>query len=216
MEKNMNYSESDLIQLSALQHYLFCPRQCALIHVEQIWEESGLTAEGRILHERVDAGGVEKRGNMKRVFGLPIRSLRLGLSGKADVVEFHRQVDGTWRPYPVEHKRGRRKKEDWDRVQLCAQALCLEEMLGVSVPEGALFYGKEQRREVVAISEALRRETEEVAGAVHRMLAEGRTPAPEYAKKCDSCSLVGICLPRGVGGRGGKVARYLAKAVEEP
>ena len=216
MEENMTYAESDLFPLSAVSHYSFCPRRCALIHVEQIWEESGLTAEGRILHERVDAGGVEKRKDVKRVFGLPIRSLRLGLAGKADVVEFHRQADGRWQPYPVEHKRGRRKKENWDRVQLCAQALCLEEMLDVSVPEGALFYGKEQRREVVVIGEDLRRETEEVAAAVHRMLEEGRTPAPEYAKKCESCSLVQTCLPRGVGGRGNRVARYLAKVLEEP
>ncbi len=212
----MTYAEADLVPLSALQHYQFCPRQCALIHVEQIWVESKLTAEGRILHDRVDAGGVEKRRDVKRVFGLPIRCLRLGLVGKADVVEFHRQADGPWIPYPVEHKRGRRKQEDWDRVQLCAQAVCLEEMLGVSVPEGALFYGKEQRREAVTIGEALRRETEEVAAAVHRMLAEGRTPPPEYAPKCDSCSLVEVCLPRGVGGSKSRVARYLAKVLEEP
>ena len=212
----MTFAESDLFPLSALQHFMFCSRQCALIHVEQIWVESGLTAEGRVLHERVDAGGAEKRRDVKRVLGLPIRCLRLGLVGKADVVEFHRQADGRWTPYPVEHKRGRRKEEDWDRVQLCAQALCLEEMLGVSVPEGALFYGKEQRREVVEIGDELRRKTEEVAAAVHRMLAEGRTPPPEYAPKCDSCSLVEICLPRGVGGRGNRVARYLAKVLEEP
>ncbi len=212
----MTFPEADLVPLSALQHYMFCPRQCALIHAEQIWVESRLTAEGRILHERVDAGGVEKRRDVKRVFGLPIRCLRLGLTGKADVVEFHRQANGCWIPYPVEHKRGRRKEEDWDRVQLCAQALCLEEMLGVSVPEGALFYGKEQRREVVAIGDELRRETEEVAAAVHRMLADGRTPPPEYAPKCDSCSLLQICLPRKVGGRGNRVARYLATILEEP
>lgn len=212
----MIFAEADLVPLSALQHYLFCPRQCALIHVEQIWVESGLTAEGRIQHERVDEGGAEKRRDVKRVFGLPIRCLRLGLVGKADVVEFHRQPDGRWMPYPVEHKRGRRKQEDWDRVQLCAQALCLEEMLGVSVPEGALFYGKEQRREVVEIGDALRRETEEVAAAVHRMLSEGRTPPPEYAPKCDNCSLLETCLPRAVGGRGNRVARYLASVLEEP
>jgi len=212
----MTFPESDLIPLSALQHYLFCPRQCALIHVEQIWEESRLTAEGRIQHERVDQGGAETRRDVKRVFGLPIRCLRLGLVGKADVVEFHRHADGRWMPYPVEHKRGRRKQEDWDRVQLCAQALCLEEMLDVPVTEGALFYGKEQRREIVVISEALRRETEEVAAAVHRMVAKGRTPPAEYAPKCDNCSLVGICLPRGVGGRGNRVARYLANVLEEP
>lgn len=210
------YPESDLIPVSALQHYMFCPRQCALIHVEQIWVESGLTAEGRILHERVDAGGTEKRRDVKRAFGLPIRSLRLGLVGKADVVEFHRQPDGSWRPYPVEHKRGRRKKEDWDRVQLCAQALCLEEMLGGTVSEGALFYGKEMRREVVRIDDELRRKTEEVAAAVHRVLSEGRTPDPSYAKKCESCSMISVCLPRQVGCRGDRVARYLAGILEEP
>jgi CRISPR-associated exonuclease Cas4 len=115
----------------------------------------------------------------------------------------------------VEHKRGRRKQEDWDRVQLCAQALCLEEMLGVAVPEGALFYGKEQRREVVEIGAALRRATEEVAVAVHGLLTEVRTPPPAYAKKCESCSLVDICLPRSVGGGKNRVARYLAKVLEE-
>jgi CRISPR-associated exonuclease Cas4 len=208
--------ESDLSPLSALQHYMFCPRQCALIHVEQIWVESGLTAEGRIQHERVHAGGAETRRDVKRVFALPIRCLRLGLVGKADVVEFHRQADGRWTPYPVEHKRGRRKQEDWDRVQLCAQALCLEEMLDVVVPEGALFYGQEQRREVVEIGDALRRETEKVADAVHQLLAEGRTPPPVYAKKCDSCSLIDVCLPRGVGGGKNRVARYLAKVLDEP
>jgi CRISPR-associated exonuclease Cas4 len=212
----VTYAEADLVPLSALQHYLFCPRQCALIHVEQIWEESRLTAEGRLLHERVDAGGVERRRDVKQVFGLPIRSLRLGLAGKADVVEFRRQADGRWRPYPVEHKRGRRKRENWDRVQLCAQALCLEEMLDTSVPEGALFYGKERRREVVEIGEAIRRETEDAAAAVHRLMVEARTPAPEYAPRCKRCSLLGICLPKGVGGRRDRVARYLASVREEP
>lgn len=211
----MTFLEADLVPLSALQHYMVCPRQCALIHVEQSWVESRLTAEGRILHEKADAGGVEKRRDVKRAFGLPIRCLRLGLVGRADVVEFHRQTDGTWRPYPVEHKRGRRKQEDWDRVQLCAQALCLEEMLGVSVPEGALFYGKEQRREVVAIGERLRHETEEVCAAVHRLLMEGHTPPPVYAKKCESCSLIDICLPQKVGGRRNQVARYLENAMGE-
>ncbi len=211
------YPESDLVPLSALQHYMVCPRQCALIHLEQIWEENVFTAEGRILHDRVDSVGTEKRKGVKRVFGLPIRSLRLGLSGKADVVEFHRQEDDSWLPYPVEHKRGRRKAEDWDRVQLCAQALCLEEMLGVPVSEGALFYGKEQRREVVRMGEHLRRRTEDVVVAVHRMLEEGRTPPPEYAHRCDRCSLLSVCLPRELKkGRRGRVALYLKKALEEP
>jgi CRISPR-associated exonuclease Cas4 len=195
---------------------MFCPRQCALIHVEQIWVESGLTAEGRILHAKVDAGGVETRRDVRRAFGLPIRCLRLGLVGKADVVEFHRQAGGGWAPYPVEHKRGRRKEEDWDRVQLCAQALCLEEMLGVPVPEGALFYGKEQRREVVTLGDSLRRETENVAAAVHRLVRESYTPLPAYTAKCDNCSLLGICLPQKVGGRGNRVAKYLERVMDEP
>lgn len=211
----MTFAESDLFPLSALQHYLFCPRQCGLIHVEQIWVENRLTAEGRILHERVDAGGVEKRNDVKRVFGLPIRSLRLGISGKADVVEFHRQADGLWHPYPVEHKRGRRKKENWDRIQLCAQAICLEEMLNLPVPEGALFYGREQRREVVAIEDSLRRETETVAQAVHEMLASSQTPAPVYSAKCDNCSMIDVCLPKTLSVcRTDSVDVYLNKAIE--
>jgi CRISPR-associated exonuclease Cas4 len=211
----MNFAESDLFPLSALQHYLFCPRQCALIHVEQIWAENRLTAEGRILHDRVDAGGMDKRKDVKRVFGLPIRSLRIGVSGKADVVEFHRQADGCWLPYPVEHKRGRRKKENWDRIQLCAQAICLEEMLNIVVPAGALFYGKEQHREVVYIEDTLRQETESVAEAVHVMLAANRTPAPVHSAKCDNCSLVGICLPKTISKPGNKVAHYLVDSIRE-
>ena len=207
-------AEADLVPLSALQHWLFCRRQCGLIHLEQVWQENRLTAEGRVLHERVDRGGAEKRRDVKRVFGLPIRSLRLGVSGKADVVEFHRRADGSWQPYPVEHKRGRRKGENWDPVQLCAQALCLEEMIGASIPEGALFYGQEQRREVVDLNGALRRETEEAAAAVHRMFAEGRTPPPAYAKKCESCSLLAACRPKELGPSArGRVGRYLARAL---
>ena len=212
----MTYPEADLVPLSALQHFMFCPRQCALIHLEQVWVENRHTAEGRLMHERVDAGGIEKRRDVKRAFGLPLRSLRVGLTGKADVVEFHRQEDGSWRPYPVEHKRGRRKKEDWDRVQLCAQALCLEEMLGMAVPEGALFYGKEQRREVVEIGDELRRETEEAAAAVHRLLAAVRTPPPEYGAKCENCSLIEVCLPKELVRTGGSVTRYLANSLREP
>lgn len=212
----MSFVEADLVPLSSLQHFMFCPRQCALILVEQTWAENRLTAEGRILHDRVDDSGTEKRRDVKRVFALPIRSLRLGLSGKADVVEFHRRDDGVWHPYPVEHKRGRRKQEDWDRVQLCAQALCLEEMLGVPVLEGALFYGKERRREVVAMTAELRDETAATAAAVHRLLLGGQTPPPHYGPKCENCSLLGNCLPKELERRGGSVSRYLAAAVREP
>jgi CRISPR-associated exonuclease Cas4 len=129
------FAESDLIPLSALQHFVVCPRQCALIHLESVWIENERTAEGRIEHERVDRGGAETRGEVRRAYGVPLRSLRLGLAGKADVVEFHATPGvGQERPFPIEHKRGRPKRGDEDRVQLCAQALCLEEMLGVPVP----------------------------------------------------------------------------------
>jgi len=207
------YTEANLIPLSALQHFLFCRRRCALIHLEQLWEENRFTAEGRLQHQRVDSSGSEKRRDVRQVFGLPIRSLRLGISGKADVVEFHRNADGTWRPYPVEHKRGRRKKEDWDRVQLCAQALCLEEMLGVSVLEGALFYGKERRREVVVLGEDLRRQTEELSLAVHEMISSERTPPPIYTSKCNSCSLFSKCLPKDIGSDK-RVENYFLKMLE--
>ncbi|MBP8986033.1 MAG: CRISPR-associated protein Cas4, partial [Syntrophobacterales bacterium] len=135
------YDEEDLLQLSALQHFLFCPRQCALIHIEQIWEENLYTIEGELLHQRSHSGKAEERPMKRTEFGMPIRSLELGLSGKTDAVEY--KADGGI--VPVEYKRGRPKKGREDEVQLCAQALCLEEMLGVSIPEGALFYGKVRR-----------------------------------------------------------------------
>lgn len=209
------YEEEDLVPLSALQHFMFCPRQCALIHLEQTWEENRFTAEGRLQHRRVDAGGSEKRRNVRAASGLPIRSLRLGLSGKADMVEFHLGDDGLKRPYPVERKRGRRKEEDWDRVQLCAQALCLEEMLGFPVPEGALFYEKERHREVVALEEALRRRTEEIARAVHDLMNARVTPPPVPSAVCNSCSLVSRCLPERAGSTG-RVDRYYHRMLDPP
>ncbi|VAW34145.1 CRISPR-associated RecB family exonuclease Cas4 [hydrothermal vent metagenome] len=153
------YDEDDLLPLSALQHILFCERQCALIHIEQLWVENMFTAQGRIMHERVDRSGGESRGDIRIEFALPLRSLRLGLIGKADAVEFHRQSEGNpaWLPFPVEHKRGRPKKDNCDKVQLCAQALCLEETLSLTIPQGALFYGKNRRRQLVEFDEVLRR-----------------------------------------------------------
>ena len=194
----MMFTEDDLLPLSALQHLLFCERQCALIHIEQAWEENRYTAEGRILHERVDAGGVESRGSTRLAYSLPLRSLSLGLSGKADVVEFHREGEGTviWRPFPVEHKRGKPKKADWDKVQLCAQAMCLEEMLGVEVPKGALFYGKTRRRTDVVFDENLRRKTEETASRLHELITNGVTTAPIYTPVCENCSFLEACLPQ--------------------
>lgn len=205
----------DLLMISTLQHYAFCPRQCALIHIEQIWQESGRTAEGRIMHERVHDEGRESRGDVRSEYGVPLRSLRLGLIGKADVVEFHRKTDGSWLPFPVEYKRGKPKADDCDKVQLCAQAICLEEMLSVMIPEGALFYGQTRHRLDVAFDDALRWETEETARKAHQLIASGRTPSPVYEKRCESCSLIAECLPKTLQKRR-SVRSYMARIMEEP
>ncbi|MBU0661818.1 CRISPR-associated protein Cas4 [Patescibacteria group bacterium] len=208
----MPYTEDDLLMLSALQHILFCARQCALIHIEQVWVENLYTAQGRIMHERVDQTGRESRRNVRLEFGVPLRSLKLGLVGKADMIEFHRQEDETWLPYPVEYKRGRPKKENWDMVQLCAQAMGLEEMLDIFIPEGALFYGKNRRRQVVVFDDDLRCETIETAKRLHGLVEKGVTPPAVYKKKCDTCSLLEVCLPKVSTGKN-SVAKYLRNAV---
>jgi CRISPR-associated exonuclease Cas4 len=209
------YSPDDLVQLSALQHMVFCERQCALIHIEQTWTESGRTAEGRIMHERVHDESRESRGDVRIDYGVSLRSLRLGLIGKADVVEFQRQADGSWLPFPVEYKRGKPKADDCDRVQLCAQAICLEEMLSVAIPEGALFYGQTRHRLDVVFDDALRRETEETAQRAHELIASGRTPPPVYEKRCESCSLMAECLPKTLQKRR-SVKSYLTRILGEP
>ncbi len=207
----MKYHEDDLIQLSSLQHFVFCPRQCALIHIEQLWSENVFTAEGRIMHEKVDTADKESRGLKRIEYGVPLRSLRLGLIGKADVVEFHKKDDGTWLPFPVEYKRGKPKMDDCDKVQLCAQALCLEEMLNVEIHEGALFYGQTRRREDVVFDELLRSATEEAAKKVHALLDSGTTPKAEYSKKCKACSLLELCMPKA----NRRASLYLARALDE-
>ncbi|MDP3919322.1 MAG: CRISPR-associated protein Cas4 [Candidatus Omnitrophota bacterium] len=190
------FVEDELIPISALQHLFFCERQCALIHIEQTWNENLFTAEGRIMHERTHEQGQESRGKVRIERGLSLRSLRLGLIGKADVVEFHREEGVRWQPFPVEYKRGKPKADDCDKVQLCAQAMCLEEMLTVSITEGALFYGKTRHRFNVVFDEKLRKKTEETAMRVHELIASGVTPKPVYEKRCKSCSLMGQCLPQ--------------------
>jgi len=215
----MMYSEDELIPLSALQHLIFCERQCALIHVEQAWVENLFTAEGRIMHERVDTGNKESRGKVRIEYGMPLRSLRMGLIGKADVVEFHFlkekvSLKDKWQPFPVEYKRGKPKKDDCDKVQLCAQALCLEEMLETEISEGALFYGRTRRRQDVKFSKALRQETEDAAKRAHELINAGKTPKPVYSKKCESCSFVELCLPKTIG-KNRSVNRYLQNAVEK-
>lgn len=210
------YAESDLIPISALQHFIVCPRQCALIHLEAVWIENERTAEGRVEHERVDRGGAETRAGVRRAYGVPVRSLRLGLVGRADVVEFHAVPGGgPEQPFPIEHKRGRPKRGDEDRVQLCAQALCLEEMLGVSVPAGALFYGQSRRRMDVAFDHTLRRRTEAVAAEVRALFDAGATPLPPAVAPCKSCSLFSACQPTAFRIRRRNVSTWIAGRIAE-
>jgi len=187
------HSESDLFPLSALQHWLYCPRQCGLIHLEQAWAENRFTAEGRVLHEKAHEGRDESRAGVRITRGMAVRSLRLGLSGQCDVVEFH--GDGTIRP--VEYKRGKPKAHRADEVQLCAQAICLEEMLGARIEDGCLFYGERRRRIEVVFDEPLRALVEETAGALHEMRPSNLTPRAEYElRRCDACSLIDLCQPK--------------------
>lgn len=206
------YTEEELLPISALQHLLFCERQCALIHIEGVWNENRLTVEGRHLHERVDDGPAQTRGDVRITRSLPLRSLQLGLIGRADVVEFHGILSGgPGRPLPVEYKRGKPKPDDSDRVQLCAQAMCLEEMLKARVPSGALFYGRPRRRAEVAFDEQLRCTTERAAKRLHELIDSGVTPPATRAPKCENCSLLELCLPGAFGPRR-SAARYVERA----
>ncbi|RIQ18700.1 CRISPR-associated protein Cas4 [Bordetella avium] len=189
-------SEEIGVALSALQHYLYCPRQCGLIHVEQLWEESRHTAEGRLLHERADKPRIEHRKGVRTVMAMPLASAELGISGIADVVEFHQGPQGE-QVYPVEYKRGAPKAHRADEVQLCAQALCLEGMLGQSVPSGALYYGQTRRRTEVQFDALLRQLTLDAIAAVRAMVIAGKTPGAQYSpRRCDRCSLVDVCQPK--------------------
>ncbi len=206
------YAEDDLLPISALQHLLFCERQCALIHLEGAWAENRLTAEGRIMHSKVHEADDESRGDVRIIRGLRLRSLRLGLVGQADVVEMHREGEA-WVPFPVEYKRGRPKPDICDEVQLCAQTLCLEEMMGASIPEGAIFYGQPRRRHAVALGEELRARTEHAATRLRELLDRGVTPPAQYEAKCDNCSLLNLCMPKVAGSRK-SATRFLNEAFE--
>ncbi len=192
---SLRFAEEDLLPISALQHLLFCKRQCALIHVEGLWAENRLTVEGRHMHEKAHDGPVEQRAGVRIARGLSVRSFHLGLIGKTDVVEFRATPAVAALPFPVEYKRGRAKKHDADKVQLCAQALCLEEMLSTHVPAGALFYGRTRRRLDVAFDDELRQATEDAARRLHALIASRQTPKAIREPKCDSCSLVSLCVP---------------------
>ena len=230
------YTEEELLPLSLIQHLLFCERRAALVEIEGVWEDNRFTVEGTHLHQKVDDDlPPESRGNLRVTRGLMLHSFELGLSGKADVVEFHRVCEeeasppisggkaavmplagasGLWRPYPVDYKRGRMRHEEGFEAQLCAQALCLEEMLGVAVPEGALYYGKPRRRLVVVFDEALREKTREAARRLHELINSGHTPQARYEKKCESCSMLSVCMPK-VTGSHRSVRRYMAQALAQ-
>ncbi len=207
----MAYTESDLLPISALQHLLFCPRQCGLIHIERAWAENRWTAEGRVLHERAHTPQAKRRPGVGIVRGMQLRSLVLGLFGQADVVEFHSDASAR-AVYPIEYKRGRPKTGDEDRVQLCAQAMCLEEMLGMAIPVGAIFYGKTRRRINVIFDDTLRHRTRQAAADLHAMIRSGTTPIAGREKKCDRCSLLHICMPGVLEGRE-SASRYLARTI---
>jgi CRISPR-associated exonuclease Cas4 len=209
-------SESDtLLAISGLQHLLYCERQAALIHVERVWREDGATAEGRILHERVDLPGAENRRGVRVARAVSLRSDRLGLAGRADVVEYHADptAPSGWRPFPVEYKRGREKQLLADQVQLCAQAICLEEMHAVDIPRGALFYGGSHRRLDVPLDAALRDRTERAAARLRELVDRCIVPGPEPGPKCRRCSLAPLCLPDVTGDHGAARA-YLDKLLE--
>jgi len=184
----------ETLMLSALQHYAYCPRQFALIHVEQVWEDNRFTAEGNLLHERVDSGVSEQRRNIRFERGVLLESRLYQLKGKMDLLEIE-QGDPP-RYFPVEYKRGKPKVEDWDRIQICAQALCLEEMRDVVINEAALWYCEVRRRETVVLDESLRRTTRETIEDAHKLLASCKTPMPVVDKKrCRACSLRNLCTP---------------------
>ena len=186
------FSESQLLPLSALQHYLYCPRQCALIHLEQQWAENRFTAEGKVLHKRAHEAPDESRPGVRITRSLPVRSFTLGISGQCDIVEFHQNRAIV----PVEYKRGKPKAHRADEVQLCAQAICIEEMLGAHIDNGFLFYGKRKRRSLIEFDKELRELTASIAHELHQMHASCHNPPAVYEKrKCDACSLIHICQP---------------------
>lgn len=204
------FVDGQLLPISALQHLLFCERQCALIHLEGLWAENRLTAEGRLLHKKVHEADDEQRRRTRLIRGLELTSQRLGLYGIADMVEFRDDAP----PKPIEYKHGRPKASRADTVQLCAQALCLEEMLDQHVPEGAAFYGKTRRRLVVAFDTGLRAATEAAAGRLHLLIRGGVTPKAQREPKCDRCSLQSLCMPDVLGPRA-TASRYLQATVAE-
>ncbi len=198
------YTSDELLPLSGIQHFLFCRRQWALIHVERQWQENALTAEGRIMHKRVDDPFfTETRNGVITARSVPIASYQLGLSGVCDVVEFTESPDGVklpgregrYLPAPVEYKRGKEKRDPCDEAQLCAQAICLEEMLAVTIPRGFLYYGETRHRTAVELTAELRGLVRDMSDEMHGYFQRGYTPRVKTSKACRSCSLADLCLP---------------------
>lgn len=194
MSNSTTWSDDDPIMISALEHYSYCPRQCALIHQEQTFDENLYTLRGRAVHEQVDEPVGETLSGVRVERALPLWSHRLGLVGRSDVVEFHGEV-----PYPVEYKHGPRRQKTHDDLQLCAQAVCLEEMTGQAVPRGAIFHHSSRRRRELEFSAQLREQVERSVAEIRHMLARRRLPAAVNDARCDRCSLQDSCLPAVVG-----------------
>ena len=198
------YREEDYLMLSGLQHFAYCRRQWALIHIEQQWAENERTVDGQIFHSVAhDKARIEKRGELLITRGLPVKSAKLGMSGVCDVVEFHKSEEGVslasyeglWQPYPVEYKKGLPKLNEADEMQLCGQAICLEEMLLCRIPGGSLFYGENRRREPVEFTEELRGKVYDMAKEMHVLWDKGYTPRVKPQKGCNACSLKELCVP---------------------
>jgi CRISPR-associated exonuclease Cas4 len=200
------YTEDDFIMISALQHYIFCPRQCALIHIDDVWQDNFFTVRGEILHEKVDADTYETRGNVKIVRGLRIHSFKYGLVGRCDVVEF-KQTSKVNEILPVEFKAGQPKEDISDKVQLCAQVLCLEEMMNIQINKAYFFYGKIKRRYKIDIDLRLRTQTEDVINNVRILVSNKKIPIMEFSAKCRNCSLINICQPKAMNKR--KLDKYI-------
>ena len=214
-------NDQELLMLSGIQHFAFCPRQWALIHIEQLWADNTRTVDGQIFHKRAHEATHELRVDNLIVRGLRVSSQLLGITGVCDVVEFHRDgsgvpiqsYEGRWLPYPVEYKKGKAKENDADRLQLCAQAICLEEMLFCKIPEGALFYGETRHREVVCMTDELRQKTAAMVKLMHQYEEKGYTPPPHLRKECNACSLKELCIPRIE--KAQSVQNYINRALED-
>lgn len=216
------YTEDDYLMLSGIQHFAFCRRQWALIHIEQQWEENYKTTSGELMHKKAhDDASFEKRGNILIVRGLRIASHELGLSGQCDVVEFHQNKDGIslfgyegrWNPIPIEYKHGSLKENQADEYQLCAQAICLEEMFQTKISEGFLYYGENRRRSHVEFTQDLREDVNKLSMQMHELFKKGYTPNVKYTKQCKSCSLENLCVPKLQ--KVGNVRKYIEQNIKD-